>query len=645
MKSLILKVIGAIGVIIKMAFVKGAWSVLVGIKDALVLIFMLIFFVVLLSVLSSKPNPASVQEGALLFTLDGVIVEEKSDIDPLATLTSGAQPIKEFRLRDVVRALEGAVDDDAVKVVVLDLDRFLGGGQASMENIGDAIAKVRKAGKPVMVFATGYSDSGYQLAAHASEIWMDPLGGVVAAGPGGNRLYYKDLIDRLKITTHIYKVGTYKSAVEPYARNDQSEEAKEALKAVYDALWDRYLYDVEEARPAAGLREYTLDPAKFALAASGDLAKLALNQKLVDKLGDRVAFGNAVAEKAGVDDEDRPGSFKKTNLAVWLAANEEERSGEAIGVINIAGTIVDGEAGAGVAAGGRIAQQLYDGLADRDLKALVVRVNSPGGSVLASEQIRKAIERYKEKDIPVVVSMGNVAASGGYWVSTPASKIFAEPATITGSIGIFAVLPSFERALDDIGINADGVQTTPLSGQPDFAGGFNDSLDSVIQSGIENNYTRFLTLVAKSRGKTNDEIDAIGQGRIWDGGTARQLGLVDGLGGMEEALAAAAELAKIEGDYHALYLEPVPDQLSVFLNSLANEQQSEYRGGYDVIARMSLARQATAGRLVTDMQRLVTLQGAQAECLECTNLTPDYRSGAQANSLIAKWLASVPIKQ
>ena len=624
-----------------MAFVKGAWSILVGIKDALVLIFMLIFFSILLGVLTSRPNPAAVEDGALLLNLDGVVVEELSQIDPLAALTSGAQPIKEYRLRDVIRALEGAATDDQVKVVVLDLDRFLGGGQASMENIGDAIAKVRSAGKPVMSYATAYSDSSYQLAAHASEIWLDPLGGVLAAGPGGNGLYYKDLIDRLKITTHIYKVGTYKSAVEPYARSDQSPEAEEALKAVYDALWDRYLYDVEAARPAAKLREYSNDPAQFAEAASGDLAKLAMTQKLVDKVGDRIAFGEAVAAIAGIDDEDRPGSFNKTELAVWLAANSEDTPGEEIGIINIAGTIVDGEAGPGVAAGGRIAKQLYDGLAKRDLKALVVRVNSPGGSVLASEQIRKAIERYKEKDIPVVVSMGNVAASGGYWVSTPAAKIFAEPSTITGSIGIFAVLPSFERALDDIGINADGVQTTPLSGQPDFAGGFNEDFNRLIQSGIENNYGRFLTLVAKSRGKTNEQIDAIGQGRIWDGGTARQLGLVDELGGLDDAIAAAAKLAKIDDDYHAVYLEPEPDQLSEFLNGRTRGQAAkysgEYAGGYDVIGRLSLARQASAGRFMGDMQRLLGQQGVQAECLECAGLTGGYRPDARAEGWFAKW--------
>lgn len=621
-----------------MAFVKGAWSVLVGIKDALVLIFMLIFFVVLLSVLTSRPNPAAVQDGALLLNLDGVVVEERSQVDPLALLTSGSQPIKEFRLRDVVRALEGAVDDEQVELVVLDLDRFLGGGQTAMEDIGDAIAKVRKAGKPVMAYATAYSDSSYQLAAHSSEIWMDPLGGVVVAGPGGSRLYYKELIDKLKVTAHIYKVGTYKSAVEPYSRADQSEEASEALKAVYDALWDRYIYDIEVARPSANLKAYAANPAEFATNSDGDLAKLAIDNKLVDKLGDRISFGEAVAEKVGTKEEKRPGTFNSTDLAVWLAANPEDTPGEPIGVITIAGTIVDGEAGPGVAAGGRIAQQLYDGLANRDLKALVVRVNSPGGSVLASEQIRKAIERYKERDIPVVVSMGNVAASGGYWVSTPAAKIFAEPATITGSIGIFAVLPSFERALGDIGVNADGVQTTPLSGQPDFAGGFNDSLNTVIQTGVEKGYDRFLNLVAKSRGKTVAQIDAVGQGRIWDGGKARQLGLVDQLGGMEEALAEAAKLAKIEGDYHASYLEPTPDPFAAFVSSLiGGQQQSEYATGYDVMARLSLAQQATAGQFAADVQRLLAVQGMQVECMECAALSLDMRGTAEAKT----WLTNL----
>lgn len=621
-----------------MAFLKGAWKILVGIKDALVLIFMLLFFSVLLGVLSNRPNIAAVKDGALLLALDGVIVEEKSEVDPLAALTSGTAPLNEYRERDIVRALEGAVEDSKVKAVVLDLDRFIGGGQASLTTIGDALAKVRDSGKPVYAFATAYGDDGYQLAAHASEIWVDPLGGVAVAGPGGNRLYYAELIDKLKITAHIYKVGTYKSAVEPYSRADQSPEAKEALNAVYSALWEQYLDDVTAARPAAKIREISSDPLAYVQSEKGDLAKAALTNKLVDKLGDRISFGQHVADTVGAEDEDKPGSFKATRLSVWLAANSPDQDGEPIAVITIAGNIVDGKAGPGVAAGERIADQLYRGLENDDLKALVVRVNSPGGSVLASEQIRKAIGRYKERGLPVIVSMNNVAASGGYWVSTPADVIFAEPSTITGSIGIFAVLPSFERALDDIGVNADGVQTTPLSGQPDIFGGFNDSVNGVIQAGVENGYDRFLGLVAKSRGKTVEQIDAIGQGRIWDGGTARQNGLVDRFGGMEEALAEAAKRAKIEGAYHAVYLEPLPNPLAEFIASIMRPQDDGQTSGAGIIGRLAQQQQLQLGQIALDLERLLVAQDAQATCLECAALAPP---SGQAHMRSAYWLAAL----
>lgn len=619
-----------------MAFIKGAWTILVGIKDALVLIFMLLFFVVLLGLLSSRPNAAAVKDGALLLSIDGIIVEEKSQVDPLAALTSGSAPINEYRERDIVRALKGAVDDDQVKAVVLDLDRFLGAGQASLTTIGDALEAVRKSGKPVYAFATAYGDDAYQLAAHASEIWVDPLGGVAVAGPGGSRLYYAELIDKLKITAHVYKVGTYKSAVEPYIRSDQSPEAKEALAAVYGALWEQYLDDVTAARPDAKIREVANDPVGFATSQNGDLAKAALAYKLVDKTGDRITFGERVAKTVGVDDEDKPGSYNATKMNVWLAANTPDNDGEQIAVITIAGPIVDGKAGPGVAAGERIAEQLYKGLENDKLKALVVRVDSPGGSVLASEQIRTAIARYKERGMPVVVSMGNVAASGGYWVSTPADTILAEPSTITGSIGIFAVLPSFERALDDIGVNTDGVQTTPLSGQPDLFGGFNDSVNAVLQASIEKGYDRFLGLVAKSRGKAVAQVDAIGQGRIWDGGSARQNGLIDSFGGMEEALAEAAKLAKLEGAYYAVYLEPVPDPFAEFISGMFRNDDAQQGRALGVIGQLSARQQMQAGQLAIDMERLVSVNDAQVECLECAALaTPS----ADAASRGSKWLA------
>ena len=593
------------------------WKFVVGVKDLLVLLLLLLFFALLFAVLRSAPNPAAVSDGALLLRLDGTISEQPAQPDPVALLASGTVPPAEIRQRDVIRALDLAVTDSRVKVVVLDMEKFLGGGQTSLAAIGDRIEKVKKAGKPVYAYALAYTDDSYQLAAHASEIWVDPLGGAILTGPGGSRLYYKDLMDRLGVTAHIYRVGTYKSAVEPYMRSDQSPEAEAALKAVYDEMWADWRTDVAKARPQAQIDGLLADPAGAVEGTKGDLAQLALNTKLVDKLGDRVAFGKFVASKAGKDSDGRTGGFASIPMDALLASHAPDSSGSNIGVVTIAGEIVDGEAGPGVAAGDTIADLIYDALDKKDLKALVVRVDSPGGSVMASERIRLAIAEAKARKLPVVVSMANLAASGGYWVSTPADVIFAEPSTITGSIGKFGVIPSGEKALAKIGVHADGVKTTPLSGEPDVIGGFSPEFDRVVQSVIENGYSDFLSLVATSRKKTPEQVDAIAQGRVWAGGTARQNGLVDRFGGLDDALAEAAKRAGLkEGDWHAVYVEPQPGFAETLLGSLA-PKRAAVSAPADLFAMAAMKQQLLFDRVAADADMLTSVKGAQARCLEC----------------------------
>lgn len=620
-----------------MGFVKGAWKVLVAIKDGLVLLAMLLFFGIILAALSSRPNPAAVTEGALLVKLDGVIVEEPENIDPIATLLGGQAPLKQFRERDVIRAIDTAAEDDRIKVIALDLDRFMGGGQVSLEQIGEAIGRAKAKGKPVYSFATFYSDSAYLLAAHASEIWIDPMGGAAFTGPGGSRLYYKDFLDRFKVTAHVYRVGTYKSAVEPYLRSDQSPEAKQALLAVYQPIWANWQANVKKARPKADLASYIADPGAAVTAANGDLVKLATDRKIIDKVGDRTAFGKRVAALAGADEDEGPGAFKHTSLGDWVAANPAKTGGDEVGVITIAGTIVDGEAGPGTAGGDRIEKLLHEGLQRDNLKALVVRVDSPGGSAFASEQIRRAIEVYRGRKIPVVISMGNVAASGGYWVATAGDTIFAEPSTITGSIGIFAVLPSFERALADYGVKADGVATTDLSGQPDVFGGFNSTVDTFIQGTIEHDYRRFLGLVGKARGMTAAQVDQIAQGRVWDGGTARQIKLVDRFGSIDDAIAEAAKRAKLKDDgYSVRYLQTEPDAFEQFVSGMFGPTEDSQQA-HGLVAQLAWQQQAALGQVIGDLNVLGGTQGVQAWCLECSGALPP-RTSARAE---LGWLAQM----
>jgi len=619
-----------------MAFARKVWKLLVALKDGLALLFLLLFFMALYGLLSVRPGPGQVHKGALLLDLDGAIVEEPAISDPVSLLLSGQSPLREFRSRDVARALRLAAKDQRIKTVVLDLSGFLGGGLVHLQDIGAAMDEVRAAKKPVLTYATAYVDDGVLLAAHASEVWVDPMGGAFVTGPGGNNLYYGPLLEKLKVTAHVYRVGTFKSAVEPWILDGPSPEAQEAYRALYGAMWQSWRDDVAKARPRADIARVTGDPVAWIRSAHGNLADAAKQAGLVDRIGSRTEFGIRVAELAGKDSSDKTlGSYAHTELDAWLAANKEKQPGKPIGVVTIAGEIVDGNAGPGRAGGDRITK-LLDKALDGDLAALVVRVDSPGGSIFASEEIRRAIERFAARKIPVVVSMANVAASGGVWASTPGQHVFAEPGTVTGSIGVFAIIPTFEKALAGFGVSGGGVKTTPLSGQPDVLNGLAPEVSAIIQANVENSYGKFLSLVARSRGKSPEEVEKFAEGRPWDGGTARQLGLVDEFGGLDDALAYAARAAGLEkGDWHAEYLGEKGDEFAFLLRRLAGGEGPDGANARDIVGLATQRQEALAARAITDAERLVSLRGTQAYCLEC----PPLPAAVQHGSLNAAGLA------
>src|SRR6187402_873057 len=329
-----------------MRVLRGLWKLLVGVKDALVLLLLLLFFGALFAALTARPTPKLAASGALVVRLDGAVVEQPEDADPLAILSGNGPATREYRLRDVIRAIRFAATDPAVKVVVLDLDSFTGGGQAALSAVGGALDEVRRTGKPVLAYATGYADDGYQLAAHASEVWLNPVGAILLAGPGSPHLYYKGLLDKLGVTTHVYRVGKFKSAVEPYILTGQSPEARAASQALADSLWGSWQQEVTQARPKAKVAAYAADPGAALIAAGGDGAKAALAAGLVDQLGDRIAFGQRVITLAGADGTGAPGGFTALPLANYLAAHPEADGGK-VGVLTIAGDIVDGTAGPG----------------------------------------------------------------------------------------------------------------------------------------------------------------------------------------------------------------------------------------------------------------------------------------------------------
>lgn len=619
-----------------MKFTGKVWKLLVGIKDGLVLLFMLLFFALLYAAMTARPTLGSGDRGALLLQLDGPIVEQPAQATASEVFSGGGS--REYRLRDVVHSLEVAATDDRVKVVALDLDIFSGGGQATLSSVGEALDAVRKAGKPVLAYATAYDDDSYLLASHASELWLNPMGGVLVTGPGGANLYMKGLLDKLGVTANVYKAGTYKAATEPLTRTDMSPEARQALTAVYGSMWESWQQEVRKARPKARLAPYIADMPGQIAAAGGDMARAALQSGLVDRIGEREGYNRRVAEIAGTRYSEVPGSFHRIDYKRWVEANPASDTGGEIGIITIAGDIVDGEANLGTAGAETIVHALEKGLRERGLKALVVRVDSGGGSALASERIRQAVLAAKAKGLPVVVSMGSVAASGGYWVATAGDRIFAEPSTITGSIGVFGILPSFEGTLTKLGLGADGVKTTPLSGEPDILRGPSPEADRLLQMGVDGTYRRFLALVSAARKMPVAEVDKIAQGRIWDGGTAHQLRLVDAFGGLDDAIREAARRAKLDpGEAKAVWLEKEPDFGDQLLMSLAGD------GGEEEAAPDAFSRLAAKPRLrmlaaMGAAERLVSGAAIQARCLECTGHGAQPRARVGQVGVVA-WLA------
>lgn len=614
-----------------MRLIRGIWGFLIGVKDALVLVFMLMFFGLLYAALSMAPGGQvkAVGTGALVLDLDGTIVEQPANVDPLALLSGSGQMTAEYRLRDLVNALRAAARDPAVKVVVLDLDRFMGGGQAAIADAGAAIDEARRAGKPVLAFATGYLDDGYQLAAHASEVWLDPVGAVMIAGPGGSHLYYKGFLDKIGVTANVYRVGTFKSAVEPFTRSDQSPEARAASRMLVDALWGDWKASVAKVRPNARVEAYVANPEGFIRAADGSIAQAAVAAGLVDRLGDRLAFEQRVASLAG--EAGKGAGYRRIDLARYMQRHPEPVGGTPIGVLTVAGEIVDGEAGPGTAAGDTIADLLTRELARNRIKALVVRVDSPGGSVTAAERIRSAILAAKARGLPVVVSMGTVAASGGYWIATPADRILASPSTITGSIGVFGIIPSFEGTLAKLGLGADGVKATPLSGEPDLLRGTSPEFDRLVQLGVEDIYRRFVGMVAESRRLSPERVDQLAQGRVWPAIAAQRVGLVDGFGSLDVAIAEAAKLAKVDpAKATPLFIEKELNPFEKWLREASQTRGGDEGQGGDAWSFMAGRPDRVAARALRDAQHLLAGPVMQVRCLECGGLASSSSSSVPA---------------
>ncbi|MBS0457873.1 MAG: signal peptide peptidase SppA [Proteobacteria bacterium] len=542
-------------------FVRGIWRSVNFLRLlAMNLLFLLIVFVIGAVVLSERPELR--QHTALVIAPEAKLVEQYSaGAGAMAVRRAFGQAGKEVQLRDLLRALDAARTDKRIERVVIRPDLIqAGGGLAQLREVATALRQVRDSGKEVIAYADNLDQKSYLLAAQANTIYLNPTGSLTMQGLANYRLYYREgLQDKLGVDVQLFRVGTYKSAAEPYILDAASPDAKQADLYWMSDLWQRYLVDVGKARG--------IDPAKLAAdiddlpdglkAADGDMAKWALNEHLVDalKTGDEV---EDILEKKGVVD-DQLHSFRQIDLDAYLAriGNTDGPLGaDAVAVVVASGEISPGRQPPGSIGGQSTAELIAQARNDEHTKALVLRVDSPGGEMFASEQIRREVELTRNAGIPVVVSMGNVAASGGYWISMNANRIYADPSTITGSIGMYALAMNAPRVLDKLGVHSDGVGTTRWAGAGDPTRPLDPAFGQIVQTSIDHGYAQFVGKVARARDRTPQQIDAIAQGRVWSGAQAKQRGLIDDFGGLRDAIAGAAELAHLsKGKYRVSYVE------------------------------------------------------------------------------------------
>ncbi|ASO44605.1 signal peptide peptidase SppA [Salmonella enterica subsp. enterica serovar Derby] len=607
-------------------FFKWTWRVLNFVREMVLNLFFI--FLVLVGVgiwmqIGNGSNSEQTARGALLLDISGVIVDKTSTNHRLGALGrqlfgASSDRLQENSLFDIVNAIRQAKDDRNITGIVLDLKNFTGADQPSMRYIGKALREFRDSGKPIFAVGENYSQGQYYLASFANKIWLSPQGQVDLHGFATNGLYYKTLLDKLKVSTHVFRVGTYKSAVEPFIRDDMSPAAREADSRWIGELWQNYLHTVSANRQ---ISPQQLFPGAQAIidgltSVGGDTAKYALDHKLVDALASSADVEKALTKQFGWSKTEN--NYRAISYYDYSLKTPADTGGT-IAVIFANGAIMDGEETPGNVGGDTTASQIRDARLDPKVKAIVLRVNSPGGSVNASEVIRAELAAARAAGKPVVVSMGGMAASGGYWISTPANYIVASPSTLTGSIGIFGVINTVENSLSSIGVHSDGVSTSPLA-DISMTKALSPEVQQMMQLSIEYGYKRFITLVADARKRTPEQIDKIAQGHVWTGEDAKANGLVDSLGDFDDAVAKAAELAKLK-QWHLDYYQDEPTVLDMVMDSMTGSVRAMLPEAIQAMLPAPLVSAANTVKAEGDkLAAFNDPQNRYAFCLTCANV-------------------------
>jgi protease IV len=583
-------------------FFGALWSALDFLRRLVLnLVFLVIIAVLLIAWFGSDRPPRLAADTALVVNLQGNIVEEFTIGPREAALAEvlGEERL-ETRLRDILEALDAAAMDPQITRAVLVLDEMGGAGAATLREIGAALERFQATGKPVLAWGEGYSQAQYYLAAHADEAYLHPSGMLLIRGMGGTRGYYKELLDKLGVKVNAFQAGRYKSFGEPFTRTGPSPEAKEADAYLLNGLWSVWTGDVERLRK---LKPGTINMVIEALpqrleTVGGDVAQLALKEKLVDGLRTREQFRTALLQAGAPRSNEDEETFRQISIYSYRRHVSEPAARDAVGVVIAQGEIVGGDARQGRVGARSTAELIQRARQDDSIKALVVRIDSPGGMVQASELIREQLDLTRSAGKPVVVSMGDVAASGGYWIAMGADEVLADAATITGSIGVFGLIPTLEGTMEKLGIATDGVATTWLAGATDLRRPLDKRLAQVLEQVISSNYRQFVELVAERRKSTPEKINEVAQGRVWTGSQAKERGLVDALGGFDAALKSAAKRAGLGESFRVEYIEQEPRGLNRYLSLLFGRAAAMLRDefGWDFAARLLLSRDSEVRR-------------------------------------------------
>jgi protease-4 len=547
--------------------IKFVWKALdVGRRFILNMLFLALLVGLAIAIFSGPAKKLD-DKTALILDLKGSLVEQNSaNFRESLMAEAKGDTKKTTQLRDILQVLDAATKDPKISSAVLMLDDMQSAGLPMLREVAAGLERFKKSGKKVIAWGSSYDQRQYFLAAHASEVYLHPMGTVMLTGFGRYRNYYRDALDKVGVTVNLLKVGTYKSFAEPYIANEPSPAAAEAEAFLYNAMWKIYTDGVERARkmPAGTIMRGIDDLPQLLTATGGDVAKMALNNKLVDGLKTRDELRTIMLGQGVKDDHGK--SFRQISFDDYLARQKPQFMGDAIGVVIASGEISDGMAPAGSIGGLSTANLIRKAREDEQIKAIVLRVDSPGGSAFGSELIRRELELTRKAGKPVVVSMGNVAASGGYWISMASDEVIADAATVTGSIGVFAIFPTADKVIEKLGIHTGGTTTTWLGDAFNPLRPLNPRFGEVIQSGINNIYMDFTTKAAAARKTTQVKIDEVAQGRVWTGDQAKERGLIDTVGSYSDALQSAAKRAKLSGDYRVSYIERDPSKFDRVFN-------------------------------------------------------------------------------